>query len=132
MKKRSTTMPSTRVTSKHQITIPREVFTSAGLEVGDILEATVNADGILLKPKRLVDEVRGKLTAVREPRLYSSLRAVQPRGNLGLGDRDYEIATARPCRVGAASYPAAPLTEPDLWTSHPALWVSISRSNNNC
>ena len=25
------------------------------------------------------------------------------------------------CRVGTPSFPGAPLTEPDLWASHPAL-----------
>jgi hypothetical protein len=28
---------------------------------------------------------------------------------------------ARPCRVGTPGCPGAPLTEPDLWASHPAL-----------
>jgi hypothetical protein len=27
------------------------------------------------------------------------------------------------CRVGTAGRPAAPLTEPDLRASHPALWI---------
>ncbi|MGA2301137.1 MAG: PAS domain-containing protein, partial [Candidatus Acidiferrum sp.] len=31
------------------------------------------------------------------------------------------------CRVGAAGYPAAPLTEPDLRASHPALWIVASK-----
>ena len=26
------------------------------------------------------------------------------------------------CRVGMAGRPTTPLTEPDLWASHPALW----------
>jgi len=30
------------------------------------------------------------------------------------------------CRVGTAGCPAAPLTEPDLRASHPALWIDIS------
>ncbi len=29
------------------------------------------------------------------------------------------------CRVGTADCSAAPLAEPDLWASHPALWVDI-------
>jgi hypothetical protein len=29
-------------------------------------------------------------------------------------------------RVGMAGFPATPLTEPDLWTTHPALWVGAS------
>ena len=30
------------------------------------------------------------------------------------------------CRVGTAGCPAAPLTEPDLRASHPALWIDVS------
>ena len=30
------------------------------------------------------------------------------------------------CRVGTAGCPAAPLTEPDLRASHPALWIVVS------
>jgi hypothetical protein len=29
-------------------------------------------------------------------------------------------------RVGPGDYSPGPLTEPDLWTTHPALWVGIS------
>ncbi|MFH1742159.1 MAG: AbrB/MazE/SpoVT family DNA-binding domain-containing protein [bacterium] len=49
-------MPTTRVTSKHQITIPKEVFTAARLEVGDILDATVESGKVVFVPKRLVDK----------------------------------------------------------------------------
>jgi IS30 family transposase len=41
-----------------------------------------------------------------------------------------EFAACAACRVGTAGCPAAPLTEPDLWTAHPALWVDISHSNS--
>jgi hypothetical protein len=30
------------------------------------------------------------------------------------------------CRVGAKDYSFAPLTEPDMRASHPALWIDIS------
>ena len=32
------------------------------------------------------------------------------------------IAAGGICRVGMAGRPTTPLTEPDLWASHPALW----------
>ena len=31
-----------------------------------------------------------------------------------------------PCRVGAEDYSPAPLTEPDVRASHPALWIGLS------
>jgi hypothetical protein len=30
------------------------------------------------------------------------------------------------CRVGAEDYSPAPLTEPDVRASHPALWIGLS------
>ncbi len=49
-------MPTTRVSPKHQITIPREVFNAANLEVGDLLEAAYERGRVVLIPKRLVSK----------------------------------------------------------------------------
>ena len=46
---------------------------------------------------------------------------IRPRGR-----RQSAPALAAARRVGAAGYPAAPLTEPDLRASHPALWIGAS------
>jgi hypothetical protein len=35
-------------------------------------------------------------------------------------------AAAGVCRVGAKDYSFAPLTEPDMRATHPALWIDIS------
>ena len=35
-------------------------------------------------------------------------------------------AAAGVCRVGAKDYSFAPLTEPDMRASHPALWIDMS------
>ena len=45
-------------------------------------------------------------------------RAPRRRGGRGGG---------RNCRVGPGDCSPGPLTEPDLWTTHPALWVGISQ-----
>lgn len=50
-------MATTRISPKHQITIPKEVFESAQLEVGDILEAAVGNGKVILTPKHLADKV---------------------------------------------------------------------------
>ena len=42
-----------RIGPKHQITISKNIFDKFGLTVGDFLEATVQKEGILMKPKRL-------------------------------------------------------------------------------
>jgi len=47
-------MPAVKIGPKHQITIPREVFDSIHLEVGDFLDAHVKDNAIVLVPKKLV------------------------------------------------------------------------------
>ena len=49
-------MAITRVSPKHQITIPKEVFEAAQLEVGDILYATAENGKVVLAPEHLADK----------------------------------------------------------------------------
>jgi AbrB family looped-hinge helix DNA binding protein len=49
------TLPLVKVKDKFQITIPAEVRDEMRLSVGDILEATVEDNVIVLKPKVVVD-----------------------------------------------------------------------------
>jgi len=35
-------------------------------------------------------------------------------------------------RVGPGALAPRPLTEPDLWVTHPALWVSVSQVKQEC
>jgi len=44
----------TRVSPKHQITIPKEAFKKLHLEVGDFLEVEMTEEGLLLVPKKLI------------------------------------------------------------------------------
>ncbi len=48
-------MPLTKVKEKFQVTIPTAVRKTARLAVGDILEATVKNNVIVLTPKAVVD-----------------------------------------------------------------------------
>jgi antitoxin PrlF len=48
----------TRVRAKGQITLPREVRLAAHLEEGDPVEVEVVNEGILLRPKKLVDSTQ--------------------------------------------------------------------------
>ena len=41
--------------AKGQVTIPQDVREAAHLEEGDPIEVVVTADGILLRPKKLID-----------------------------------------------------------------------------
>lgn len=48
-------MPLVKVKDKFQITIPAKVREEMHLAVGDLLEATVSGQTIVLKPKAVVD-----------------------------------------------------------------------------
>ena len=48
-------MPFVKVKEKFQVTIPVELREALHLSVGDILEATLEQDEIVLKPKVVVD-----------------------------------------------------------------------------
>jgi AbrB family looped-hinge helix DNA binding protein len=50
-----TTLPLVKVKEKFQVTIPTELRGALDLAVGDILEATIEHDAIVLKPKVVVD-----------------------------------------------------------------------------
>lgn len=47
-------MPAVKIGPKHQITIPKEVFNSLNLEVGEFLDTRVEDNSIVLIPKKLV------------------------------------------------------------------------------
>jgi antitoxin MazE len=47
-------MPAVKIGPKHQITIPKEVFKSLSLEVGDFLDTRIQDNAIVLIPKKLV------------------------------------------------------------------------------
>jgi AbrB family looped-hinge helix DNA binding protein len=47
-------MSTTRIGPKHQITIPKDIFETLNLEVGDFLEAGIEDNTIVLVPKKLI------------------------------------------------------------------------------
>lgn len=49
-------MPITKISPKHQITIPKEAFDKLRLEVGDFLEVETTEEGLLLIPKKLISK----------------------------------------------------------------------------
>ncbi len=48
-------MSRTTVRARGQITLPDDVRRAAHLEEGDLLEAEITAEGILLRPQKLID-----------------------------------------------------------------------------
>ncbi len=47
-------MPAIKIGPKHQITIPKEIFNSLRLSVGDFMDTEVKGNVIVLVPKKLV------------------------------------------------------------------------------
>jgi AbrB family looped-hinge helix DNA binding protein len=54
------TLPLVRVKEKFQITLPAELREALHLVVGDLLEATVQDNVIVLKPKDVVDRAHAR------------------------------------------------------------------------
>jgi bifunctional DNA-binding transcriptional regulator/antitoxin component of YhaV-PrlF toxin-antitoxin module len=48
----------TTLRARGQLTLPEEVRTAAHLEEGDLLDAEITAEGILLKPQKVVDSTQ--------------------------------------------------------------------------
>jgi AbrB family looped-hinge helix DNA binding protein len=48
-------MARTTLRAKGQLTLPEEIRTRAHLEEGDLLDAEITADGILLRPRKVID-----------------------------------------------------------------------------
>ena len=55
---------ATKVGHKYQVVIPKSIRDAVGLRVGDYMEADLTREGILLRPKMLVD--RDLNTALKE------------------------------------------------------------------
>ena len=48
-------MPWTTLRAKGQLTLPAEIRAAARLEEGDLLEAEITEQGILLRPQKVID-----------------------------------------------------------------------------
>ena len=57
---------ATKVGPKYQVVIPKNVRDVAGLKVGDLVEAISTPNGVLLKPKVLVDRALEEALAEAE------------------------------------------------------------------
>ncbi|HWQ69556.1 MAG TPA: AbrB/MazE/SpoVT family DNA-binding domain-containing protein [Patescibacteria group bacterium] len=71
-------MPLVKVKEKYQVTLPAAVRRKAGLNVGDLLEASVEGEKITLTPKSVVDrELALALEDVKKGRVYGPYRSVE-------------------------------------------------------
>ena len=51
-------MARTTLRAKGQITLPEDIRRAARLEEGDLLEAEITSEGILLRPQKLIDSTQ--------------------------------------------------------------------------
>ena len=73
---------ATKVGPKYQVEIPKAVRQAAGLKPGDLVEASLSREGIILKPKVLVDRdledaLTEALTDVRAGRVSAPSRSAR-------------------------------------------------------
>lgn len=72
----------TRISPKHQVTIPASVIAEAGLAIGDELRVERDGDRVILVPERsllerrlvAIEETAGSLTGVYPPGYLDELR----------------------------------------------------------
>ena len=67
-------MPHVKVGPKHQITIPKGVFETLQLEVGDILEVTVHDGKGIIIPKRIAEKAPVPKLSAEEQRLLKAAK----------------------------------------------------------
>ena len=51
-------MARTTLRAKGQLTLPEEIRAAARLEEGDLLDAEITEDGILLRPQKIIDSTQ--------------------------------------------------------------------------
>ena len=83
-------MPLVKVKEKFQVTIPTELRETLHLAVGDLLEATIEHDTIVLKPKAVVDR---KQAWAKMEHAMASVEDLAP--NLEQSPQEEEEAIAR-------------------------------------
>ena len=72
------------IKDKFQVTLPAKLRARIGVRVGDLMDATVHEDGILLRPKAVVD--RKAVAAELERMLRETAVAPDDRGRPERGD----------------------------------------------
>ena len=67
-------MPFSKISTKHQVTIPHEVFEQLQLRVGDHVEVAADKDRIVMVPQRMVAQKPVAKLTVKEQELLITAR----------------------------------------------------------
>lgn len=68
------TMPLTKISTKHQVTIPKEVFEALQLKVGDLFEVVAERDRVSLIPQRVTSQAPALKLSEQEQALLLTAR----------------------------------------------------------
>ena len=97
------TMPHVKIGPNRQVTIPKDIFQSLGLEVGDILEATIENGRVIYIPKEVIEKAPApKLTATEQKLLKTvqkKIKAIQTDITSAKGLTNKELAVAVKARL---------------------------------
>lgn len=92
-------MALSKISTKHQITIPKQVFEKLALRVGDVVEVVEDEGKVLLVPQRLVpQEPVVKLSEGEQGALFSAKRKIGAiktdlANSTGLTEEEAAVAT---------------------------------------
>jgi len=94
----TTKEPIGRVGQRRQVVIPREMLETFDLQEGDFVAFTTQSDGVLIKPKRLVDP--DDVLSPQEGALIAKARREMRAGKntMTLAQAEHELAHKRPPR----------------------------------
>ena len=64
-------MPHSKITTKHQITIPKSVFDKLGLKIGDMVEVVEDKGKAILIPQQMVSRARATRLSKKEQEILT-------------------------------------------------------------
>lgn len=91
-------MTHVKIGPKHQITIPKQVFEELQLEVGDLLEVSIENGKVVITPKRIMDKLPAPKLSLPEQQLLEAakkkIEAIRQDLKTARGLTEEEIAVA--------------------------------------
>ena len=86
-----------RVGQRRQVVIPREIFETLKLQEGDFVAFSKQANGVLIKPKRLVDP-DDTFTSEESALIAKARREMREGKYVTLAQLEHDLARKRPPR----------------------------------
>jgi len=94
-------MSRTTLRAKGQLTLPEEIRAAAHLEEGDLLDAEITAEGILLRPQKVIDATQAWFWTAEWQKGEREADTDHARGHLETFGSGEELLTALGSRAKA-------------------------------